>query len=181
MRNLNDIAFNGDRCGFGRSGLTSLSEDLESLSNNDNVEVSGWFNIATKGTRTWLAKEFDDNIYAQGTAFNDSNPEMETWLITPGMDLSSVSTLTFESAKAFHNHEGLVVLISTDFNGDPLSSNWPELDCDLASENDTDHEWIPSGPINLSGFSGKGFIAFKYTGNNLNATTSYRVDNIEIN
>jgi hypothetical protein len=181
MRDLNDISFEGDRCGFGGSGLTSLSEDFESLGNNANVDVSGWFNIATKGTRTWLAKEFDDNIYAQGTAFNDSNPEMETWLISPGMDLSSVSTLTFESAQAFYTHDGLSVWISTNFNGDPLSADWTELDCDLAGASSADHDWIPSGPVDLTGFSGKGFIAFKYNGNNVSETASFRVDNIEIN
>ena len=180
MRDLNDINFEGDRCGFGGPGLTSLAEDFQELNNNDLVDLSGWFNIATKGTRTWLAKEFDDNLYVQGTAFNDSNAEMETWLITPGLDLSSVTTLQFESAQAFYAHDGLTVWISTDFNGNPSSATWTELDCDLAGANSANHAWVSSGPVNLSQFSGKGFIGFKYNGNNVSETTSYRVDNVVI-
>jgi hypothetical protein len=55
------------------------------------------------------------------------------------------------------------------------------LDCDIAGENDPDHDWVPSGEIDLSTYSGLAYIAFKYTGSDLNGnTTSYRVDNVMV-
>ena len=89
---------------------------------------------------------------------------------------------SFETAQAYWEHDGLEVLFSTDFNGANVEgATWTSLDCTIAGENDPYHEWIPSGTIDLSGFSGDGYLAFKYTGSDLNGnTTSYRVDNVKV-
>ena len=171
----------GNNPGGGSDTLDALFEDFESLNDFDPVMLSGWQNIAMKGTRVWQAKEFSQNLYAQATAFNDSNPEMETWLITPPLNMDVVGTMEFESAMAHWNHDGLTVLFSSDFNGMDISSaTWTDLDPRLAQQNDGDHTWVPSGQIDLSGFNGVGYVAFRHVGNNSNQTTSYRLDNIDI-
>ena len=144
--------------------------------------MSGWYNISVKGSRVWRSEEFEDNIYAQATAFGDDNEEMEAWLITPGIDLSTPRTMTFESAKAFFDHDGMSVWISTDFDGTNIgTATWDQLNPILAGDSDPDHDWIPSGDVDLSGYSGIGYIAFRYEGsgpNNLD--TSFRLDNLVI-
>lgn len=182
LRNLDDV---GEGGGGGpvdpTDPLDILEEAFNGQSNNQAISTAGWTNVAVKGTRTWLAKEFDGNVYAQATSYQDDNPEAEMWLVTPPIKLDSPKTLNFESAKAFHNHDGLTVWISTDFDGDVTTASWTELTAVLASASDDDHAWISSDDVDLSAFSGVGYIGFKYEGNNVSSTTSYRIDNVEIN
>ncbi len=186
LRNLDDLSGGeggGDpgSGGGGGSDTNSVTEDFETQINNVSITLDGWLNVALKGDRNWLAKSFGDNFYAQATAFQDSNPEMEAWLITPPLDLSAGLVLRFESAQAFYVHDGLSVWISTDFDGDDVAAaTWQPLAATLAGANSNSNEWIPSGDIDLAGFSGTGYIGFKYEGNPNDGTTSYRLDNIQI-
>lgn len=162
--------------------LEELSEDFETLGDYDPVALSGWLNVAVEGTRVWQAREFSGNTYAQATAFNDTSPSMETWLVTPKLDLEKVSTLEFESAMAYYAHDGLAVYISTDFDGNDVEgANWTELSSAvIAGESDGDHTWVSSGAVDISSFSGTGYVAFRHIGNSNSGATSYRIDNIEI-
>lgn len=165
------------------SGVTSIDEDFESQSNDVDIALSGWYNEAMIGGRLWRGKEFDNNVYAQATSFG-SNEENECWLITPPIDLNGMNApkFSFQSAKAYWVHDGLNVLISTDFNGvNIIGATWVELDATLAGQSDPDHEWIPSGTIDLSSYSGKAYIGFRYYGHdNMGQTTSYRIDNVQL-
>lgn len=177
---IDDVIINSSGAG---GGVTSINEDFETQSNDMDISLSGWLNEATIGSRLWRAKEFDSNVYAQGTSFN-SNEENECWLITPPIDLDAMNNpkLTFESAQAYWTHDGLSVWISTDFNGvNIVGATWTELNCILAGQTDPEHGWIFSGVIDLSGFSGNAYVGFKYQGNgNTGLTTSYRVDNVNL-
>lgn len=180
IRDTDDLNMAGNRCGQGGTG-DGIEEDFEGQSNNSDIDIFGWFNIATKGDRLWRGKEFDGNIYAQATAFNDTNPEMEAWLISPKVDFSIAKELQFRSAVAFYTHDGLEVLYSADFDGfNPGSANWQQISCDLAGSSENNHDWVDSGLIDLSALSAEGHIAFKYTGNSASNTASYIVDDIRI-
>ena len=182
IRDLDDVDMEMDRCdGTGGTGLASLNEDFQSLSDDEDVMLDGWTNLIVSGTRLWRAKEFGGNIYVQATAFSDTSPEMEAWLITPGIDLSQASSLEFKSAQAFHVHDGLSVWISTDYTGFNFSdATWTELSCTLASESDPNYEFVDSGVVDLSAYSGKAFIGFKYVGNPDDGTTSWIIDDVII-
>lgn len=175
---IDDVVVSNNGTG---NGVTSINEDFESQSNDVDINISGWLNIATVGSRLWRGKEFSGNLYAQATSYN-SNEDNESWLITPAMDLEAMNNprFIFESAQAYWVHDGLTVLISTDFNGGSIqNATWNSLSAAIAGENDPEHEWISSGIIDLSGFSGKAYIAFKYTGSGISGqTTSYRIDNV---
>ncbi|MBI5916041.1 MAG: choice-of-anchor J domain-containing protein [Bacteroidetes bacterium] len=188
VRDLNDVHMGGERCMFDPCAgttittVTSLNQDFESGVNNDAVAITGWTNIAVQGTRTWQFKEFSSDVYCQATAYNDSSPQMETWLVTPQIDLDGPKVLNFESAKAFWTHNGLSVWLSTDFVCDPTAATWQPLSCTLAGQSDADHAWIPSGDIELAALTGqKVFIGFKYVGSGTGGqTTSYRIDRVKI-
>ena len=186
IRDINDIEMEKERCsgGSGNTGgpTTGLvSEDFESGRDNQDIDLSNWYNVSEKGNRLWRGKEFSGNTYAQATAYNDTNNEMVAWLITPAIDLSKASTLSFESAKAFWVHDGLSVWLSSDFNGgDPAQANWTPLEARVAKDSDADHAWIPSGDIDLSAFSGNVHIGFKYEGAGNGKTSTFRLDNISI-
>ncbi len=191
VRDMNDLDMNGTRCGGGGSNpcnggspvvVTGVDEDFESGANNDPVQIYGWTNAVVKGSRSWQFKEFSGNVYAQATAYNDNAAEMETWLVTPVIDLTEPLKLSFETAKAFYTHNGLTAWISTDFECDPLEATWQPLNATLAGQGSADNEWIFSGEIDLSALVGqKVAIGFKYVGSGTSGQTgTFRVDNLKL-
>jgi hypothetical protein len=141
IRTIDEVKLDGERCGGGGTGVTSIDEDFESQTNNEDIAIEA-----------------------------------------PGINLSAMNNpeFSFVTAKAYWVHNGLSVLISTDFNGVNIASaTWTDLGATIAGENDPDHEWILSGVISLSSYSGTAYIAFKYVGSGLSGqTSSYRVDNV---
>ncbi len=176
MRNASDVS------GGVPPGCMDTNENFESLANDADINLPGWANIAVKGSRLWRAKLFDSNVYAQATAFGDNASEMESWLITPCIDLDVAKKLTFLSAYGFFTHDGLTVWISSDFDGsDVVGANWQPLNPLVATATDTEHAFIPSGDVDLSGFSGSVRIGFKYVGNGPGGqTTSFRIDDVKV-
>ncbi|MCK4569247.1 MAG: choice-of-anchor J domain-containing protein [Bacteroidales bacterium] len=183
IRSTLEVKLDGPRCGAGGGGVTSIDEDFSEQQNYEDINIDGWLNVAIEGSRRWQGKTFNDEVYAQATSYN-SEEANECWMITVGIDLDAMTNpmAKFETAMAYWEHDGLTVLFSTDFNGANISgASWIELDCTIAGQHDPDHEWIQSGDIDLSGFSGQGYLAFKYVGSDLNGnTTSYRVDDVKV-
>lgn len=194
VRDLNDVDMTGDRCGNGGGGggnpcaggpvpiVAGVDEDFESGSNNDAVDLAGWTNYNVKGSRTWQYKEFSGNIYAQATAYNDSSPEMDIWLVSPRIDLTQAQVLTFETAKAFYTHDGFSAWVSTDFECDPTIATWIPLNATLAGQSSADNAWIPSGDIDLTALVGQKIaIGFHYVGSGTSGQTgTFRVDNVKL-
>lgn len=176
IRNTSDVS------GGGTGGGDDIDEDFEGLSDNVDISRAGWANIAVKGSRLWRSQVDAGNTYAQATAFNDQATEMESWLITPAIELDVAKKITFESAYAFYTHPGLTIWISSNFNGaDVGSATWQQLTPTVATSSDTEGAFIPSGNIDLSGFSGPVRVGFKYTGSGPGGlTTSFRIDNVKV-
>ena len=150
----------------GGSRETYIFEDFETQTPYTDVEIMGWVNEGTIGSRAWYAQAFSGNDYAQATSYN-SGEVNEMYLITPVINLDEMDDprLKFLSAQAYWNHDGLTVLISTDFDGSDIEgATWDELNCNLAGEDDPNHAWVPSGIISLADYEGDAYIAFKYVG-----------------
>ena len=157
-----------------------FDESFSSQTNNVDINISGWANVAVKGTRKWQGKLFSGNVYAQATAFNDTAPAMETWLITPEVNTDVTSTLTFESAKAFWVHDGLSVWATTNYTGDPATTTWTRINCKVAVTADADNTFIPSGNVDVKTYGTKIRIGFKYEGSGGTNTSTFRVDNVKV-
>ena len=140
--------------------------------------------MAKEGSRVWRGKSFGGSTFAQSTAFNDNAATMDSWLITPPIKMDSPKTLSFETSHAFlvSGHMPFTLLISTDFDGSNVdAATWIELEATIADENTANESWVASGDIDLSAYTGVGYIAFRYQGSGPNGqTTSYRVDNIVV-
>lgn len=97
---------------------------------------------------------------------NKTNYATESWLISPEVDLSAVSTakLTFDHARKFGNLDELSVQVLADGKWTKLSvANWPA---------GTDWNFVASGDISLDAYVGKKVqIAFVYTSTNSSAAT----------
>lgn len=180
IRDVSDLSMTGFRCGSAPVGvLDALNENFETQASGVDIAANGWVNSAVAGTRKWQGKFFSPNTYAQATAFGSGLSNMETWLITPALNLSVADTLTFESATAFWTHDGLTVWISTNFDGTNVTAaTWTPLSCNLAGSTSTNYVMEPSGDVPLTGFSGNGYIGFKYSGNSTSQTATYQLDNV---
>ncbi len=180
IRNTADVVETG---GGGGGSVDAIDEDFQGQTAYSAINIPDWVNATVTGTRSWYAQEFESNIYAQATSFNSTEAN-EMWLITVGVNLdnSANPVLEFESALAFWSHDGLTVYISTDFDGSNIQqATWHELPCTLAGQSSTNYEYVPSGQVNLSAYSGVGYIAFKYVGDdNTGENTSYIIDNLKV-
>jgi len=176
IRNSSDVK------GGGIVVVDDLDESFTSIADNADVILPGWVNIAVKGTRLWRGKVFSGNHYAQATAFQDAATEMESWLVTPEIVLDVPKKISFESAYANFVQDGLSIWISSDFNGINVSAaSWTELHPTIATSGDPANAFIPSGAIDLSGFTGPVRVGFKYVGSGPNGqTSSFRVDNVKV-
>lgn len=190
IRKIGDLDMTADRC-TGQpvvcDPVTSLTNDFSSATNNIDFSQSCWQNIATVGTRLWRGRSGTDanGTHVQATAFG-SGETNETWLIAPVLTANGSNTLSFQTQTSFWVHNGLTVWISTNYNGsNPNTATWQQIPATLAGSS-SGSAWVSSGTIPLFGYMPQGYvgsfyIGFKYNGNGTDGTSSYRIDNVQIN
>lgn len=136
---------------------------------NGNINLSGWKNITQIGNLPWVSNSGGGQTYAKISVYNTGQPEVTTWLITPPVAVSGNSeTLTFTTQDAYDDGAVLEVLVSTDYDGgnNPENFTWTKL-CPTIAGGDTNGfgaSFIPSGNVDISGFTGNAYIAFRYKG-----------------
>ena len=168
-----------DISGGGGTG-GGVEESFNSGSNNQPINITNWVNEATKGTRTWIRNSFQGNNFAQASAFNDTNPETEMWLITPEVNTDNHYRLSFKSAQAFFVHNGLEVFATADFTGNVGTTSWVKLNPILAGSANNNYDWVESGEVNLKSIGQNVRVAFKYSGKAGTETTTFRIDDVII-
>ena len=186
LRNTDNFSnMNKERCAEPEPLFYENFEDISNTGQGVWINLDGWKNIsASNGTEKWEARDFSSNSYASISAYQTGETNMTVWLITPEIDLngSSDEILTFQSKDAWNNGDGLEVFISSNFSGNVSTASWTEIDAKLAEGTSTGfaQNFTDSGPIDLSSYSGKVRIAFKYTGGDPSLTTTYQIDEIKI-
>ncbi len=185
LRNTSGASMDSLRCGAidpNAPGLASLDEKFDGVTSSADVALPGWVNASVQGNRVWRGATFSGDKFVSATAFGSGLAAMETWLITPPLDLKTQKTLSFESSSGYWRHDGLTVWVSTDFNGqNPASATWTQLTfTHPPSDPNAYSDFIPSGNIQLPVFNGKGYIGFKYTGDATTNTTTWRFDDVKV-
>jgi hypothetical protein len=175
----------------GTSGACSTAifcDDFEGGSITGNNPWVVYDVISSTSGLTWGINTFNNESRAQITNFTGGaggvNEELESWLITPAIDLSSYSDiiLSFDNTKRFEGDD-MELMVSTDYDGvsDPSSGfNWDDL-TSVANFNSDETSWnmTNSGAISLNTYAGDAtvYIAFKYYGGTSDGST-YRIDNV---
>lgn len=163
-----------------------FNENFESYLNKDTIKNDGWLNYIEQHTWWWLARVYNSNAYAQMGANSAPGPVV-AWLVSPEIDLSTSTenTFSFDINVGYYNASCLSVFIMQ--NVDPS-------DIGAATKTDvTSNFTIPTTPtsgygtfvtagtMDLSAYSGKIRIGFKYSGDGVNSqTTTYQVDNVVV-
>ena len=165
-------------------GNVFWSQNFEEFDAIEDYVNAGWTNVnVNDGGTLWEIGNFDGTNYAQISGFNSEESTIETWLVTPSinMDNTTEEELLMDIQTNFDNGTILSVVFSTDFTGDVTTATWETLDVSIPSgPADGFGDFESVGPINISCLEGNINIGFLYQGSDPSATTRYHIDNIEI-
>lgn len=166
-----------------------FSQDFQSVVDNTNLSLAGWANIVQSGTLFWKGGVYSGNGYAEfaisGTKVNSNI----AWLISPKIDMDTHTNeiLTFRTAQHHLDVDSplntLEVYVSTNFDGLNVSqATWTPLVVNLPKQATPWYQFVGSGGVDLSSYTGKINIAFKYigSGKNLALDGAFQVDDVQI-
>ncbi len=183
VRFENDIAMNGKR------NTPFFSEDFQVVKNNVNFVLPGWSNIVEKATKLWKSTVYSGNGYAEFNTTSTTAVENIAWMISPKINLSGYknAVLSFRSAqhdlKLDSTLNTLEVYISTNFDGSNIAkAKWTKLETKIPSLSTPARQFISSGGIDLSAYSGNINIGFRYIGSGKDKTLNgaFMVDDVKI-
>lgn len=173
----------------GTAKVPFFVENFQTVTDNSNLSLPGWSNIVQSSTLLWKGKVYSGNGYAEfaisGTKVNSNI----AWLISPkiDMDLHTNEVLSFRTAQHHLDVDSplntLEVYVSSDFDGlNVKKATWIPLTVILPNQATPWYQFVGSGGIDLSSYSGEINIAFKYigSGKNLALDGAFQVDDVQI-
>lgn len=192
-RYATDINLDGERIGElpVEVGNPFFTEDFQAAENNTNFNFDGWYNIAESGVWLWREKVFQENGYAEFSPFGSGSALNEVWMITPAINLDDYNSVSFTFESAQHHLDvdadgnKLEIFIISNFNGTDIVSATKVNVTDqatLPTSATAWYEFVNSGVIDLSGFSGQVHIGFKVTGSGTDTTLdgAFQIDNLTV-
>lgn len=161
---------------------TIFSEDFQAVFNDGDLTALGWTNVnVSGGSELFESNSFSGDRYMKVSAFGTGENPMETWLVSPAINLdgSTEEELSFEISANFESGLVLSALITENYTGDPTTTEWTQLDVA-----------IPVGgggfgsfallKTNISCLNGDVNVAFKYNGSAGAAETRYHIDDVKV-
>jgi len=193
LNTSDDVQMNGDRCELLDINDFSpiFEDDFESYPNYTSLNGNGWTNYIEAGSRDWFIKITTDDQNAGSKmvslgSYNTGDASTIAWLITPVIDLDAQGEefVKFISSNSFADDSELELLISTDWDGTEAtieSSTWDTLNANIVSDSEYYKNWVDSGLVDLSSFSGNAYVAFKYIGSGeASMDGTYEIDNFQV-
>jgi hypothetical protein len=182
-RSEKDVNLNGKR------SSPFFIENFETVENNININLAGWANIIQAGSLYWQGAVFSGNGCAEYAISGTKVASNIGWLITPKIDLDEYKNelLTFRAAQHLLDVDSplnaLEIFISNDFDGiNMAAATWIPLKAKLPTQATPWYQFVGSGGIDLSSFTGKVTIGFRYTGTGKTATLdgAFQIDDVQI-
>jgi hypothetical protein len=183
-RTIEDVKLDGPR-------LSPLySENFESVTTGTTAFISlpGWSNVAMNGGNVrWTGRVFSNNKYAQMSAFNSNDNNVDARLITPGIDLAGISEATFKFGykTGFANGVAVSVWYSTNYDGSGTAAainaaTWTQFAPLTVQDTQYATNFYPVS-YDLTPVAGQTvYVAFRYQGASNGITSTYQIDNIEV-
>ncbi|MBF4506424.1 DUF5017 domain-containing protein [Flavobacterium sp. JLP] len=183
IRSEKDVVMNGKR------NVPFFAEDFQSVKNNVNFTLPGWSNVVEKATKLWKSMVYSGNGYAEFNTTSTTAAENVAWLISPKINMTNYknAVLSFRSAqhdlKVDSPLNSLEVYVSTNFDGSNVTkAKWTKLEAKFPNISTPSRQFISSGGIDLSAYSGNINIGFKYIGSGKDKTLNgaFMVDDVKI-
>jgi N-acetylneuraminic acid mutarotase len=173
----------------GYKETNDIAENFETLTLGT-ISVNNWLNVAETGTKKYIGQTFNNNKYAEISAFTQvvANQEAsnKAWLIS-NVPLSASATdqvyLNFDTKDGYNNGATLQPYLITNWTGNIATSTKVLLFGNIAfgSTAGIAANYTNSGNILLYGNLSNFRIAFKYTGGySPLRTTSFQIDNVRV-
>lgn len=182
-RKETDVQMSGTR------NIPFFVEDFQTVADGTNLSLPGWSNIIQAGAIVWKGGITATNGYAEFVISGTKVASNIVWLISPKIDMDTHSneTLSFRTAQHHLDVDSplntLEVYISTNFDGvDFKKATWIPVSARIPNQASPWNEFIGSGAIDLSSYTGKINIAFKYigSGKNLALDGAFLVDDVQV-
>lgn len=163
--------------------VTSLNENFDNAcaTGSTNQLPNGWSKYSVSGTQQWNCYSYGYqgtpcyNMNGYQSGVNNVN---EDWLITPRMDLSSMSAayFIFRGYKKFAGDD-MHVMVSNSYSGNGApASGWTDLNVNFSAV-DTNFKVFSA---DISAYKNQPvFVAFKYT-STATAAAQWKVDNVVV-
>lgn len=173
----------------GKRNTPFFTENFETVENNTNINLVGWTNIVQAGSLYWQGAVFSGNGCAEYAISGTKVTSNIGWLITPKIDLDEYKNelLTFRAAQHHLDVDSplnaLDIYISNDFDGiNVATATWIPLKGKLPSQATQWYQFVGSGRIDLSSYTGKVNIGFRYTGSGKTVTLdgAFQIDDVQI-
>lgn len=183
------IRSEGDVVMTGKRNIPFFTEDFQTVKHNVNFALPGWSNIVEKASKLWRSMVTAGNGYAEFNTTSTTAAENIAWLVSPKINLTDYknSVLSFRSAqrdlKVDSPLNTLEVYVSANFDGANVTkAKWVKLNAKVPSLSTPTREFISSGGIDLSAYSGNINIAFKYIGSGKDKTLNgaFMVDDVKL-
>ncbi|NPA36827.1 MAG: T9SS type A sorting domain-containing protein [Chlorobi bacterium] len=163
-------------------------EDFETTTEEEDISLTGWTNMAEQGTVTWYSETYNGNLYAQCSAYNTSEDSVVAWLVTPAIDLSDVSNqmFSFSIKGGYDNGATIEAFVLTNYTtgSAPWDAEKTKINFNVPDDASSGWgDWANSGEINLSTWADqKIYVAFKYTGSDGDdpKTTTWQIDSVKV-
>lgn len=161
-------------------GVTELYENFDDCETNGPLP-SGWKNVVVKGDKSWYIAEFDNNKYATVTGYTTKQPPLDTWLISPALDIKNAGRkeLSFDTEVRYYRGTDKleVYLMNT---SDPTTAELIKLNPTLPTADiGGQSAFVNSGKIDLSQYEGTYCIGFRYTAEQQANYTTWQIDNFK--
>lgn len=178
VKNTSDYVIDG--------GGTDVTVDpVGSIDENFNAGTSipsGWTQVQVAGNKTWYVREFSGNNYITISGYQGTAP-FDQWLLTPPIDMSKVSDkkLAFDTQVNGYGSTTTSLEVYVLTGADPSSAVKTKLSPVLATAPASGYsEWVNSGSLDLSGFTGTIYIGFRYYATSDANYATWCVDNVKV-
>ncbi|MDO5396087.1 MAG: DUF6359 domain-containing protein, partial [Bacteroidales bacterium] len=145
---------------------------------------AGWSQVQVSGDKAWYTPSFQDNYYAAMTGYKGNNPPFDQWLLTPPIDMDKATdkVLSFVSQVNGYGSTTSVLEVYVLTDADLSKATKTKLNPTLATAPASGYSsWAESGELDLSAFSGKIYIAFRYYATQDANYATWCVDNVKVN
>ena len=178
VKSVTYAEINGNSYGSdpGSGGDAIFSETFASGQGNFVIQ-----NVEMPSALTYVWSHAANYSCMKASAFvNSHNYASESWLVSPSISLSGVSSamLSFEQAVNYAAPTGLSVMVSTNYSGDVTAATWTTLNLSAWPEG---NNWtFITSTSDMSNYVGQTVnIAFKYT-STANASPTWEVKNVMV-
>ena len=184
-----DVMFNDSRC----TPLNMddfeviVEEDFNTAVDGTDLDLPGWTNFAEEGSRVWREEAYGGNGYAEFSTYGAPDDVNIAWLVSPGIDMDMQDDEFLNFTVAQHHLDSpdntFEAFVSSDFDGtDVLGATWEPISVTLPTQATPWYNFVNSGLVDISAYTGTLHVAFKVTGSGTDEDLdgAYQLDDFSI-